>query len=48
MFFWEHPEIMGKCLQRPLPFNMMSIGPQTYPHIHAGYEYLAKRVLVHA
>ena len=24
------------------PFNMMSIGPQTYPHIHAGYEYLAK------
>jgi putative alpha-1,2-mannosidase len=24
------------------PFNMMSIGPQTHPHIHAGYEYLAK------
>jgi len=24
------------------PFNMMSIGPQTYPHIHAGYEHLAK------
>lgn len=27
------------------PFNMMSIGPQTYPHIHAGYEYLAKKFL---
>lgn len=27
------------------PFNMMSIGPQTYPHIHAGYEYLAKEFL---
>ncbi|SDH06289.1 Putative alpha-1,2-mannosidase [Flavobacterium omnivorum] len=24
------------------PFNMMSIGPQTYPHIHSGYEHLAK------
>jgi putative alpha-1,2-mannosidase len=21
------------------PFNMMSIGPQTYPHIHSGYEH---------
>jgi putative alpha-1,2-mannosidase len=27
------------------PFNMMSIGPQTYPHIHAGYEQLAKEFL---
>lgn len=27
------------------PFNMMSIGPQTYPHIHAGYEHLAKEFL---
>ena len=27
------------------PFNMMSIGPQTYPHIHAGYEHLAKQFL---
>lgn len=27
------------------PFNMMSIGPQTYPHIHAGYEYLAKEFI---
>jgi putative alpha-1,2-mannosidase len=27
------------------PFNMMSIGPQTYPHIHSGYEYLAKKFL---
>jgi putative alpha-1,2-mannosidase len=24
---------------------MMSIGPQTYPHIHAGYEYLAKEFI---
>jgi putative alpha-1,2-mannosidase len=24
------------------PFNMMSIGPQTSPHIHTGYEYYAK------
>ena len=24
------------------PFNMMSIGPQTNPHIHTGYEYYAK------
>ncbi len=24
------------------PFSMMSIGPQTNPHIHAGYEYYAK------
>ena len=24
------------------PFNMMSIGPQTYPHIHSGYEHVAK------
>jgi putative alpha-1,2-mannosidase len=27
------------------PFNMMSIGPQTYPHIHSGYEHLAKKFL---
>lgn len=27
------------------PFNMMSIGPQTYPHIHSGYEHLAKNFL---
>lgn len=27
------------------PFNMMSIGPQTNPHIHAGYEHLAKDFL---
>ncbi|MCL6462663.1 glycoside hydrolase domain-containing protein [Flavobacterium xanthum] len=27
------------------PFNMMSIGPQTYPHLHAGYEYLAKEFI---
>lgn len=27
------------------PFNMMSIGPQTYPHIHTGYENLAKNFL---
>ena len=27
------------------PFNMMSVGPQTYPHIHAGYEYLAKEFI---
>lgn len=27
------------------PFNMMSIGPQTYPHIHSGYEHLAKEFL---
>lgn len=24
------------------PFNMMSIGPQTKPHIHTGYDYYAK------
>ncbi len=24
------------------PFNMMSIGPQTTPHIHTGYEHYAK------
>ncbi len=24
------------------PFSMLSIGPQTSPHIHAGYEHLAK------
>ncbi|WP_159023091.1 glycoside hydrolase domain-containing protein [Formosa sp. L2A11] len=24
------------------PFNMMSIGPQTRPHIHTGYDYYAK------
>lgn len=27
------------------PFNMMSIGPQTYPHIHSGYEHRAKKFL---
>ncbi|MFV8326138.1 glycoside hydrolase domain-containing protein [Flavobacterium sp. ZS1P14] len=27
------------------PFNMMSIGPQTNPHIHSGYEHLAKDFL---
>ena len=27
------------------PFNMMSIGPQTTPHIHTGYEYYAKEFL---
>ena len=27
------------------PLNMMSIGPQTYPHIHSGYEHLAKEFL---
>ena len=27
------------------PFSMMSIGPQTYPKLHAGYEYEAKRFL---
>ena len=27
------------------PFNMLSIGPQTYPHIHTGYEHLAKTFL---
>jgi putative alpha-1,2-mannosidase len=27
------------------PFNMMSMGPQTNPHIHAGYEYYAKEFL---
>ncbi|MCL5129272.1 glycoside hydrolase domain-containing protein [Algibacter sp. L4_22] len=27
------------------PFNMMSMGPQTTPHIHAGYEYYAKEFL---
>lgn len=25
------------------PFSMLSIGPQTYPKLHAGYEYEAKR-----
>lgn len=25
------------------PFNMLSIGPQTYPHTHTGYEYYAKK-----
>jgi len=25
------------------PFNMLSIGPQTYSHIHTGYEYYAKQ-----
>ena len=25
------------------PFSMMSIGPQTYPKTHTGYEYLAKK-----
>ncbi|WP_274186439.1 glycoside hydrolase domain-containing protein [Flavivirga sp. 57AJ16] len=25
------------------PFNMLSIGPQTNPHIHTGYEYYAER-----
>ena len=27
------------------PFGMMSIGPQTYPNLHAGYEYNAKQFL---
>jgi putative alpha-1,2-mannosidase len=27
------------------PFNMMSIGPQTLPNIHAGYEHYAKKFL---
>jgi len=27
------------------PFSMLSIGPQTYPKLHAGYEYKAKKVL---
>jgi len=27
------------------PFSMLSIGPQTYPNLHAGYEYEAKRFL---
>ncbi|QCR21162.1 glycoside hydrolase domain-containing protein [Pontibacter sp. SGAir0037] len=27
------------------PFSMMSIGPQTYPTTHMGYEYLAKKFL---
>jgi putative alpha-1,2-mannosidase len=27
------------------PFGMMSIGPQTYPNLHAGYEYNAKKFL---
>ncbi len=27
------------------PFSMLSIGPQTYPKLHAGYEYNAKRFL---
>jgi putative alpha-1,2-mannosidase len=27
------------------PFNMMSLGPQTNPHIHTGYEYYAKEFL---
>ncbi|UOB18453.1 glycoside hydrolase domain-containing protein [Abyssalbus ytuae] len=27
------------------PFSMMSIGPQTNPHIHTGYEYYAKEFL---
>lgn len=27
------------------PFNMMSMGPQTTPHIHTGYEYYAKEFL---
>lgn len=27
------------------PFSLLSIGPQTYPHSHMGYEYLAKKFL---
>lgn len=27
------------------PFGMMSIGPQTYPNLHAGYEHYAKEFL---
>lgn len=27
------------------PFSMLSIGPQTYPHTHPGYEYNAKKFL---
>jgi len=27
------------------PFSMLSIGPQTYPKLHAGYEYEARRFL---
>ncbi|MFC3560383.1 glycoside hydrolase domain-containing protein [Pedobacter jamesrossensis] len=27
------------------PFSMLSIGPQTYPKTHTGYEYLAKKFL---
>ena len=27
------------------PFSMLSIGPQTYPKLHAGYEYKAKQFL---
>lgn len=26
------------------PFSMLSIGPQTYPKTHTGYEYLAKKI----
>ncbi len=27
------------------PFGMLSIAPQTYPHIHTGYEHKAKQIL---
>lgn len=27
------------------PFHQMNIAPQTYPHLHMGYEYLAKEIL---
>ena len=27
------------------PFSMLSIGPETYPSTHTGYEYLAKEFL---
>ncbi len=27
------------------PFGMLSIAPQTYPHIHTGYEHKAKKIL---
>ncbi len=27
------------------PFNMLSIGPQTRPHIHTGYEHYAKEFM---
>ena len=44
MFFLGSSVDHGQISPSPSsPFNMLSIGPQTTPHINTGYEYYAER-----